>query len=197
MKPAPLGVMCGMKLRTASALAALAATLVVAGCGSDAKTDTASSGARQSADKAYGYDSGKSVKRTDEEQPGAESVTGTAATVVKAAKGSLGTMLADAKGRTLYLWEADQGAKSACDGPCADAWPPLTTDGKPSAGEGVKADLLGTSKRADGTLGVTYAGHPLYYFTGDTAAGQANGQDSDAFGADWYVVSPAGSAIEH
>jgi predicted lipoprotein with Yx(FWY)xxD motif len=186
-----------MKLRTASALAALAATLVVAGCGSDAKTDTSSAGAKKSADSAYGYDSGKSIKRTDEEQPGAESKTGTAATLVKTASGSLGTMLADAKGRTLYLWEADKGDKSACDGPCADAWPPLTTDGKPAAGDGVKADLLGTSKRADGTLGVTYAGHPLYYFTGDTAAGQANGQDSDAFGADWYVVSPAGSAIEH
>jgi predicted lipoprotein with Yx(FWY)xxD motif len=180
-----------MLLRSASALAALAATLVVAGCGSDAKTDTSSAGAKQSSDSAYSYGSGTSKQA----EPAPE--TGAAAAVVKTASGSLGTMLADADGRTLYLWEADQGAKSACDGPCAEAWPPLTTDGKPAAGGGVKADLLGTSKRADGTLGVTYAGHPLYYFTGDTAAGQANGQDSDAFGADWYVVSPAGSAIEH
>jgi predicted lipoprotein with Yx(FWY)xxD motif len=180
-----------MKLRTASALAALAATLVVAGCGSDDKTATTPASAKKSADSAYGYDDGSSKQAESTPAAAAGGVT------VKAASGSLGTMLADAKGRTLYLWEADQGDKSACDGPCAEAWPPLTTDGKPTAGDGVKADLLGTSKRADGTLGVTYAGHPLYYFTGDTAAGQANGQDSKAFGADWYVVSPAGAAIEH
>ncbi|HEY6890431.1 MAG TPA: hypothetical protein VI300_21685 [Solirubrobacter sp.] len=183
-----------MKLRTASALAALAATLVVAGCGSDSKSDTTPANVSKSADNSYGYDYGKQDSAAT---PGAESKTGTAATVVKSASGSLGTMLADAEGRTLYLWEADQGGASACDGPCAQAWPPLTTDGKPTAGDGVKASLLGTSKRADGTLGVTYAGHPLYYFKGDTAPGQANGQDSNAFGADWYVVSPAGAAIEH
>jgi predicted lipoprotein with Yx(FWY)xxD motif len=106
-------------------------------------------------------------------------------------------MLADAAGRTLYLWEADQGDKSACDGQCAQAWPPLTTDGKPAAGEGVDASLLGTSKRADGTLGVTYAGHPLYYFSGDQAAGETNGKGSDGFGAKWWPVAPDGAAIDH
>ena len=105
-------------------------------------------------------------------------------------------MLVDAEGRSLYLWEADQGAKSACDGPCAEAWPPVTTVGEPQAGDGVDAKLLGTSKRADGTLGVTYNGHPLYYFQGDAEAGQANGQGSDGFGAPWWVVSPKGVAIE-
>jgi predicted lipoprotein with Yx(FWY)xxD motif len=176
-----------MKLRTASALAAVAATLVVTGCGSD--TDNASSASdKQSADSAYSYGTSK---RTDEEQPGAESKAAAALTV-KVANG----MLADAEGRTLYLWEADQGDQSACDGACAQAWPPLTTDVKPAAGEGAKADLLGTSKRADGTLGVTYAGHPLYYFTGDQAPGEANGKGSDGFGAKWWPVSPAGAAIE-
>ena len=178
-----------MKLRTASALAALAATLVVAGCGSD-DNDTAPASAKKSADSAYSYDYGTS-KRTDEEQPGAEAKTAAALTI-KAANG----MLADAEGRTLYLWEADQGDQSACDGPCAQAWPPLTTDGKPAAGDGIKADLLGTSKRADGTLGVTYAGHPLYYFSGDQAPGDANGKGSDGFGAKWWPVSPDGAAIE-
>jgi predicted lipoprotein with Yx(FWY)xxD motif len=178
-----------MKLRTASALAAVAATLVVTGCGSD--TDNASSASdSKSADSAYSYGGGTS-KRTDEEQPGAESKAAAALTV-KVANG----MLADAAGRTLYLWEADQGDQSACDGACAQAWPPLTTDGKPAAGEGAKADLLGTSKRADGTLGVTYAGHPLYYFTGEQAPGDANGKGSDGFGAKWWPVSPAGAAIE-
>ena len=185
MKPAPRGVMSAMKLRTASALAALAATLVVAGCGSDSQSDTAPAGAKKSADSSYGYDYGSSKK--------AESTPAASALTVKAANG----MLADAAGRTLYLWEADQGDKSACDGPCAQAWPPLTTDGKPAAGDGIKADLLGTSKRADGTLGVTYAGHPLYYFSGDQAAGDANGKGSDGFGAKWWPVTPDGGAVDH
>jgi predicted lipoprotein with Yx(FWY)xxD motif len=189
MKPAPRGVMSAMKLRTASALAALAATLVVAGCGSDSQSDTAPAGAKKSADSSYSYDYGK---QDSTPTPGAESKTGVALTV-KAANG----MLADAAGRTLYLWEADQGDKSACDGQCAQAWPPLTTDGKPAAGVGIKADLLGTSKRADGTLGVTYAGHPLYYFSGDQAAGDANGKGSDGFGAKWWPVAPDGAAIDH
>jgi predicted lipoprotein with Yx(FWY)xxD motif len=175
-----------MKLRTASALAALAATLVVAGCGSDDSTTASSAGAKQS--DSYSYDYGAEKTPT----PGAGSETGVALTV-KATNG----MLADAEGRTLYLWEADQGEQSACDGPCAEAWPPLTTDGKPAAGEGVDASLLGTSKRADGTLGVTYAGHPLYYFSGDQAAGETNGKGSDGFGAKWWPVAPDGAAIDH
>jgi predicted lipoprotein with Yx(FWY)xxD motif len=179
MKPAPPGVVCDMKLRIAPALAALVATLAVAACGSDDKTDTTPAAAKQSTG-AYGYSKA-------EETPAAG-----AAVTIKAANG----MLADAEGRTLYLWEADQGDQSACDGACAEAWPPLTADGKPAAGEGVQADLLGTSKRADGTLGVTYAGHPLYYFAGDQAAGQANGKGSDGFGAKWWPVSPDGAAIE-
>ena len=190
MKSAPPGVIGGMKLRTASALAAVAATLVVAGCGSDDATNT-SAGAKKSDDSAYSYDYGTSKKPAEEQTPGAVSETGVALTV-KAANG----MLADAEGRTLYLWEADQGDQSACDGPCAQTWPPLTTDGKPAAGDGVKATLLGTSKRADGTLGVTYAGHPLYYFSGDQAAGDANGKGSDGFGAKWWPVAPDGAAIE-
>jgi predicted lipoprotein with Yx(FWY)xxD motif len=179
-----------MKLRTASALAALAATLVVSGCGSDSTDNASSASASKSADSAYGYDSNR-LKRTDEEQPGAQAKTGVALKI-KAANG----MLADDAGRTLYLWEADQGDESACDGPCAEAWPPLTTDGRPAAGDGVKASLLGTSKRADGTLNVTYAGHPLYYFSGDQAAGDSNGKGSDGFGAKWWPVAPDGAAIE-
>jgi len=176
-------------LRTASTLAAIAATLFVAACGSDSDSGSKSSAAKSS-DSAYNYDYG--TQKPAQPKP----ATAPGAVTVKAADGALGTMLADAEGRSLYLWEGDKGDQSACDGPCAAAWPPLTTDGKPAAGEGVDASLLGTSKRADGTLGVTYAGHPLYYFKGDAAAGQANGQGSDGFGAKWWVVAPDGAAIE-
>jgi predicted lipoprotein with Yx(FWY)xxD motif len=170
-------------LRTASTFAAVAATLFVAACGGSSNDSGAPA---KSTDSAPAYDYGT---QKAESTPGAES---SSAVTVKAANG----MLADAQGRTLYLWEADQGDQSACDGPCAQAWPPLTTDGKPAAGDGAKGDLLGTSRRSDGTLGVTYAGHPLYYFAGDQAAGQANGKGSDGFGAKWWPVSPGGAAIE-
>jgi predicted lipoprotein with Yx(FWY)xxD motif len=115
---------------------------------------------------------------------------------ISAKSSSLGTFLVDSKGRTLYLWDADHGSMSTCNGDCATDWPPLTTDGAPKAGAGVKASLLGTSKRSDGTEEVTYAGHPLYYYAGDTAPGQATGQGSAAFGAPWWVVTPGGKALQ-
>jgi predicted lipoprotein with Yx(FWY)xxD motif len=118
------------------------------------------------------------------------------APVVGTSTSSLGTFLVDAKGRALYLWNADHGAMSACSGACAQTWPPLTTAGAPKAGGAAKASLLGTIKRADGTREVTYAGHPLYYYAGDSAPKQTNGQGSNSFGSPWWVVSPAGKAIQ-
>jgi predicted lipoprotein with Yx(FWY)xxD motif len=110
---------------------------------------------------------------------------------------SLGTFLVDAKGRTLYLWNADKGSMSTCTGACAQAWPPLTTTGTPKASGAVKSSLLGTTKRSDGSREVTYAGHPLYTFAGDTQPGQTTGEGSNGFGAPWWVVSPAGKALKH
>ena len=86
---------------------------------------------------------------------------------------------------------------STCSGACAQAWPPVTTTGTPKASGAVKASLLGTTKRADGSSEVTYAGHPLYTFAGDTQAGQTNGQGSNGFGAPWWVVTPAGKALQN
>ena len=109
---------------------------------------------------------------------------------------SLGRILVDGKGRTLYLFEKDRQGRSACSGSCATYWPPVLTHGKPAARRGVRASLLGTIRRADGTTQVTYAGHPLYRYLPDTKPGQTNGQDSHDFGAGWYVLSPAGKKIE-
>lgn len=109
---------------------------------------------------------------------------------------SLGQVLVDGSGRTLYLFEADTSAKSTCNGPCALAWPPLLTSSAPHAGSAVMPSLLGTTTRQDGTLQVTYNGHPLYYFAGDTTSGETKGQGLKAFGAEWYVVSPAGAKVE-
>jgi predicted lipoprotein with Yx(FWY)xxD motif len=117
--------------------------------------------------------------------------------VVSTQKSSLGTFLVDANGRALYLWDADHGAMSTCSGECAQDWPPLTTTSTPKATGGVKASLLGTTKRTDGSREVTYAGHPLYTFAGDTKPGQTTGQGSSAFGAPWWIVTPGGMALQH
>ncbi len=111
----------------------------------------------------------------------------------------LGTILVDAKGQTLYLFEKDRHGRSACSGACARNWPPSVTGGRPKvAGHGVRARLLGTTRRSDGTTQVTYGGHPLYTFVGDRGRpGSTTGQGLDAFGAEWYVVGTNGNKVEH
>ncbi|MFF2520978.1 COG4315 family predicted lipoprotein [Streptomyces liangshanensis] len=111
------------------------------------------------------------------------------------AKGPLGTILFDQKGRTLYLFLKDKTSKSTCTGACATAWPPFIVTKKPAAGHGVKSDLISTSTRSDGKKQVTYNGHPLYRFDGDQKAGNTNGQGVDAFGAKWWVVGTNGKKI--
>ena len=127
--------------------------------------------------------------------PAQTGAASSAALTIDTHSGPDGTYLTDSAGRTLYLWAADTGSTSTCAGSCASAWPPVTSSMTPAAGSGVTASQLGLTKRADGTEQATYDGHPLYYFTGDTAAGQTNGQGSTGFGAAWWIVSPAGSAI--
>jgi predicted lipoprotein with Yx(FWY)xxD motif len=103
----------------------------------------------------------------------------------------LGTVLVDAEGYTLYLFEQDTGTKSTCTGDCAATWPAATVTGEPTAGDGVDASLIGTSPRSDGSTQLTYAGHPLYRFAGDTAPGDLNGQE---VGDVWYAVTADGQA---
>jgi len=117
-------------------------------------------------------------------------------TIGVAANGKLGQILVDGKGRTVYLFVADKGTASTCYTSCAQYWPPVLTTGAPRAGAGAQASLLGTTKRTDGKMEVTYNGHPLYYFLSDTKAGQTTGQGVDAFGGPWWVMSPAGAAIK-
>jgi predicted lipoprotein with Yx(FWY)xxD motif len=132
---------------------------------------------------AYGSASGASPAKTN--------------VVVSSASSELGRVLVDQRGRTLYLFEKDPTGRSACKGACASYWPPLLTTGNARSANGVHAALLGTTKRADGTLQVTYAHHPLYTFALDTKVGQTKGQGSNAFGADWYAVSASGAPIEN
>jgi predicted lipoprotein with Yx(FWY)xxD motif len=111
------------------------------------------------------------------------------------AKTHLGRILVDSKGITLYDFPPDKGKTSVCYGACAALWPPLITHGKPVAGKGVRASLLGTTKRKDGKREVTYGGHPLYYFVQDRKPGQTTGQGLNQFGGPWWVLSPSGKEI--
>ena len=149
----------------------VALVLVVAGCGGGSSGGYGGSGA-------------------------ASSSSGSGGASIKLASSKLGKILVDAQGRTLYLFEADKGAMSACDGACASVWPPLTTKSHPQAGAGISPSKLGTAKRSDGSTEVTYNGHPLYTYAGDSAPGQTSGQGIDGFGAEWYALTAAGDKIE-
>jgi predicted lipoprotein with Yx(FWY)xxD motif len=111
------------------------------------------------------------------------------------ARTRLGRILVDSRGITLYDFVKDKGKTSVCYGACAALWPPLIAHGKPVAGRGVKRSLLGTTKRKDGKLEVTYGGHPLYYFVTDRKPGQTTGQGVNQFGGPWWVLSAAGKEI--
>jgi predicted lipoprotein with Yx(FWY)xxD motif len=109
-------------------------------------------------------------------------------------KTKIGKILATSSGRSLYLFMADHNGKSACYGKCPTFWPPLMKKGKLRAGAGIKAKLLGTTKRKNGKRQVTYKGHPLYVFKLDHGAGQVAGQRQNFFGGIWYAVSASGKA---
>jgi predicted lipoprotein with Yx(FWY)xxD motif len=131
-------------------------------------------------------------------QAGAADQRSTAsANTIGVAKTPLGKIVVDSRGRSLYLFEADHKGMSACNGACAKAWPPLIVVGKPKAGPGARAALLGVLMRKDGKQQVTYRGHPLYRFFKDTKSGQVKGQGLDFFGGEWYVLTPAGIKLEH
>jgi predicted lipoprotein with Yx(FWY)xxD motif len=125
----------------------------------------------------------------------AASGSGSGSTEITTATSSGDTFLTDGSGRAVYLWVKDSGGTSACSGACAGAWPPVTATGTVTAAGSAKASDLGTITRSDGTKQVTYDGHPLYYFSGDSGPGTATGQGNDGFGAKWWLVGPSGSDV--
>jgi predicted lipoprotein with Yx(FWY)xxD motif len=119
------------------------------------------------------------------------------AATVGVASTRLGRVVVNSAGRTLYLFEKDRSGQSACDGACATYWPPLiSTGGSPLVGAGVDQALVGTTKRADGSEQVTYAGHPLYLYVLDKKPGDTTGEGLTDFGAGWDALTPAGAKIE-
>jgi predicted lipoprotein with Yx(FWY)xxD motif len=166
----------------AVAALALIALLAIAGCGSSDNNSSSSGGGG-----AYG--GGESSTSTASNEP---SNSGTVAVVTASSVPELGKVIVDSEGLTLYDFHKDKGGKSACYGACEQAWPPLTSEGEPQAGEGAMGSKLGTTKRKDGTTQVTYDGHPLYTFVEDKKPGEAKGNDVSAFGAQWYALLPSG-----
>jgi predicted lipoprotein with Yx(FWY)xxD motif len=159
-------------MRKAFARAALLAalTVAVAACGGD---DDAGSGTAATA------------------APTTAAAQETNGATVAVASSSLGDILVDAEGRTLYAFTKDQGDQSACSGECATNWPALT--GTATAGTGAQAGLLSTSMQANGSSQVTYGGRPLYHFAGDTKPGDLNGQ---GVGNVWFAVTADGELVK-
>jgi len=157
-----------------------AAALAAAACSSGSTTSSSST------------PSATSAASPSAASPTAGAAAAGAATI-KTGHTSLGAVLTDGKGITVYLFEADTTTKPTCYGACTKLWPPVLTTGTPVAGSGAKISLLGTVKRTDGKVQVTYAGHPLYYFAKSTAAGDVSGQGVNGFGANWDAVKPSGA----
>lgn len=169
-----------MKQRTTYGLALLAVigAVVIAGCGG---------GSSSSSTESSGSEGGGESAATS------TSSSGGSGTIAASEVSGLGTVLVDSGGMTVYEFTEDSGTTSNCYGECEAVWPPVTASGKPTAGEGAMSSALGTTKRRDGTLQVTYEGHPLYTFTGDKAPGEANGSELDGT---WFALDEAGSPVK-
>ncbi|MER7770102.1 hypothetical protein [Kitasatospora sp. NPDC096140] len=184
---------------TATAAAVALITVVCGGCSSSTKTTTTattSPAASPTATSTAGATGSPTATSTSTESPSPTAGATGAAVVGAATVGKFQNVLVDSQGRTLYLFEADTSPTSTCYDACATAWPPLLTTGTPTATGGADQAKITTTARKDGTSQVVYNGHPLYYFEGDTAKGDANGQESSAFGAKWYVVNVSGNKVE-
>jgi predicted lipoprotein with Yx(FWY)xxD motif len=164
------------KTALALGLVAVLGALVIAGCGGG--------GLSSSSAETSGGGESETVKASES--------GGSAGTIGTAEVAGLGTVLVDSEGMTVYDFTVDKGTKSECYGGCEAAWPPVTTTGKPTAGEGAMSSALGTTKRKDGTLQVTYEGHPLYTYGDDQAPGEANGQESEGT---WFVLDSKGAQV--
>jgi predicted lipoprotein with Yx(FWY)xxD motif len=168
-------------------LIAVAATagLMLAGCGGDdGDSNGGSAGAAESV----------STTATAAQQPSPAEPAAATGTTIQVSSSDYGRILFDRKDQAIYLFEKESGPTSECYGECAEAWPPVLTEGAPQAGAGADQSLLGTTERDDGTTQVTYNGHPLYYYV-DDPPGEVLCQNVDEFGGLWLVVTPNGEPV--
>jgi predicted lipoprotein with Yx(FWY)xxD motif len=180
---------------------ALVAAMLIAGCGGGGSSSSAAG--TEASEAAPAETAPKEEKPANEEaatKPAVEAEHEGEPTPVSLGEAAgVGKVLVDSEGMTLYYFEKDQkgSGRSKCEGACAEAWPPLVTEGEPEAMKGVKGAMLGTIERQDGSTQVTYAGWPLYAFVEDKKPGEDNGTDSKAFGASWYPLHSNGKKAGH
>jgi predicted lipoprotein with Yx(FWY)xxD motif len=176
------------RMYASAMLAAAALALAIAGCGGGSDSTAVS------ATSAEGTGDGAAKEaETVKAAPNAEEGT----TFVSLGNvDALGMVLVDSKGMTLYEFEKDKGTESTCYGECAKYWPPLLTKGEPQPSNGADTSLMGTTERKDGTMQVTYNGRPLYLFIEDKKPGEANGNNFEGFGAEWYALTSSGEPPE-
>jgi predicted lipoprotein with Yx(FWY)xxD motif len=164
---------------------------------------TGCSPSKQNADTSYaaGASAAAAPVGAPAAAPGTDTTAGAAAMptaggLKTANVAGIGDYLTDATGRAVYMFEKDGKNSSACTGDCAKSWPPVSASAASSGAAGVNAAMLGTIQRADGVSQATYNGMPLYYYEDDEHAGDIKGQDKEEFGAEWYLVAPAGKKAE-
>ncbi len=172
----------GRRSANALALAGVIAAVLLAGCGGGGSSSTSSTAKTTTS---------SSLPAPPKPPPNAEE--GTVFVSLGSAAG-LGLVLADSEGHVLYAFSKDTPKASACEGACAKAWPPLLVEeGEPEPSNGASAARLGTITRGDGARQVTYAGHPLYTYSGDDQPGQAKGNGVSAFGGTWTALKGSGT----
>jgi predicted lipoprotein with Yx(FWY)xxD motif len=183
--------------RLALLLPFVAAALIATGCGEDSNGSTAAGSDEAAMSKTEeAMKSGDAMKddsKMTSDAMKAEASMSAKGSRVKVVNSDFGRVIADAKGEAFYLFDKESSKRPRCYGACAQVWPPVLTKGKSVAGSGVKQSLLGTTKRSDGKLQVTYAGHPLYYYV-DDSPGTILCHDVEEFGGLWLVVKPDGEA---
>jgi predicted lipoprotein with Yx(FWY)xxD motif len=179
-------------------LAAVLASLVLLACGDD--NDAATSGddsavaegdAGAAQDSASGGDQGGPQREQGGSGSGGQGGSGTE---IFAADSQFGQVLFGAGQQAIYYFDKETTQTPECFGACAEAWPPVLTDGDPRAGEGIEGELLGTTERDDGSTQVTYADRPLYYYV-DDPPNQVLCHDVEEFGGLWLAVQPNGEPV--
>ena len=170
----------------AALVAICALALLAGGCGGDDSKKSSASSSKERAMKAK--EEKAAMKAKEEKAMKGEGTT------LKVVSSQYGSVVADGRGQAFYLFAKEKSNRSECYGTCAKTWPPVLTKGTPSPGRSARRGLLGTTKRQGGGLQVTYAGHPMYYFNGDSP-GQIKCQNVSEFGGAWLVVKPNGKPV--
>lgn len=188
-------------MRWVALVALVAAAALGAGCGDDDANGYQGAGQSAAATKDGSgeatKDSGKTTGEDAMEEGAVKSDASASARkgrLIEAVGSEYGPVIADRRGEAFYLFDKESSKRSRCYGACARAWPPVLTKGRPRAGKGVKAKLLGTTRRRNGKLQATYAGHPLYYYV-DDSPGNILCQNVEEFGGLWLVVKPSGRPV--